>query len=364
MRPVLRICFLLATATLWGVGCASPPPLRQTPLTQDQVDQFLTGGRDPRMYGITVYPDAAGPRFEFANRPHPGQSVRRDFVTPRGLPFPVIQAQSAITDPFPMLLDTSARQTWAVMSALKGLEYRLVAPPTGEYADHVRTEIPGYAGVGNKLIMGKLHMEYPIFYVAPAAGMLGALNRIAPGEPTSAKPTAREKLARKISVVMGAAAMRNFAFVRFDFPARAVSFSVTRVYQPSAPNVVAGLPLRDWRGRPAVAATLDGQPLTLVLDTAGDFDLALPGEHAAAGTLRFGDWAVDVEPRTHHELGLPERFPARLGLGVLSQLAVTLDFKNNRIWFEDPNRDLVADAAPDAAESANPQPIHYRGVRP
>lgn len=315
------------------------------------------------MYGITVYPDAAGPRFEFANRPHPGQSVRRDFVPPRSLPFPVIQAQSAITDPFPMLLDTSARQTWAVMGARKGLEYRLVAPPTGEYADHVRTEIPGYAGVGNKLIMGKLHMEYPIFYVAPATGMLGALNRLAPVEPAGAKPTPREKLARRISVVMGAAAMRNFAFVRFDFPARAVSFSVTRAYQPSAPHVVASLPLRDWRGRPAVAATFASQPLTLVLDTAGDFALSLPGAHASAGLLQLGDWVEEVEAQTHHELDLPEAFPARLGLGVLSRLAVTLDFKNNRIWFEDPKRDPVADAAPEAAESANPQPIHYRGVR-
>ena len=216
------------------------------------------------MCGITVYPDAAGPPLSLPTAP-PGQSARRDFVTPRGLPFPVIQAQSAITDPFPMLLDTSARQTWAVMSALKGLEYRLVAPPTGEYADHVRTEIPGYAGVGNKLIMGKLHMEYPIFYVAPAAGMLGALNRIAPGEPTSAKPTAREKLARKISVVMGAAAMRNLRLCVLTFRRAQFLFSYARL-STVRPKRGGGLPLR-WRGRQRCGHTLDGQPLTLVLDT-------------------------------------------------------------------------------------------------
>lgn len=363
MRPILRSCLLLFVATLWGVGCAGPVALRQSALTQEQVDQFLQGGRDPRIYGITVYQDAAGARFEFANRPHPGQSVRRDFVSPRHLPFPIIQAQSAITDPFPMLLDTSARQTWGVLSSAKGLEYKLVAPPMGEYADHVPAAIPGYAGVGNKLIMGKLHIEYPIFYVAPATGMLGDLSRIAPSAAPDAKAPPREKLARKIPVVMGAAMLRNFAFVRFDFPARAVSFSATRVYQPAGPNVVASLPLRDWRGRPAVAATFASQPLTLVLDTAGDFALSLPGEQALTGALQLGDWVAEVEAHTHHELDLPEAFPARLGLGVLSQWAVTLDFRNNRVWFEDPQRAPAPPARGSDVEPTQPPAIHYRGVR-
>ena len=359
--------FLATTALLGAAGCASSIPLEQSPLTQNDVDQFLASGRDPRVLGITTYQDPGGPRYEFANRPHPSQSARMDFISPKNTKFPVIEAQSAITDLFPMLVDSSARQTWGAMTSAKGLEYRVFAPPTGEYADHVIAEIPGYAGAGNTLILDELHIETPIYYMAPASGMLGTLSRIAdtPGLPPAVQK-AREKLAKRIPVVMGAATLRNFAFVRFDFPARAVLFSTTRAYKPAnASAVVANLPMLDWRGRPAVQAILGGQPLPLVLDTAGDFDLSLPADAPATdGSLSLGDWVLaDFRVNFHGELDLPDKFPARLGLGILSRYAVTLDYKNCRVWFEDPSRPAEKSATADEDNTA-PQSIQYRGVRP
>ncbi|NCA83366.1 MAG: hypothetical protein EOM72_11595, partial [Opitutae bacterium] len=67
-RSSIRI--LLAAALLCAAGCASPAARRQIPLSQDELDRFLAGGRDARYYGITTYQDAAGARFEFANRVH------------------------------------------------------------------------------------------------------------------------------------------------------------------------------------------------------------------------------------------------------------------------------------------------------
>ena len=60
--------------------------------------------------------------------------------------------------------------------------------------------------------------------------------------------------------------------------------------------------------------------------------------------------------------GLPEEFPARLGLGVLADYAVTLDFKNRRVWFEDPFRAEVAAPATAGSDEMS-EPIQYRGVR-
>ncbi len=366
MMNLPPIRFLLATALLGAAGCANTVPLQQTPLTQDEVDRFLAGGRDARYYGITTYSDAAGPRFESANRAHLARTVQMDFTSPKKEPFPVIQAQSAITDPFPMLLDSSSRQNWLVLSAAKAMEYRPFAPPTGEYADHVVSDIPGYAGVGNKLILDDFHIEYPIFYVAPAQGGLGPLARIAelPDlDPATAKT--RGKFARRMPATMGAAAMRSLAYIRFDFPGRTVRLSSTEPYRPAA-AAAANLPMRDWRGRPAAQAMLNGKPITLVIDTAGDFDLSLPGEvsEGALGALILGDLQIDdAEIASHASLGLPEEFPARLGLGVLADYAVTLDFKNRRIWFENPFR--AEEETPDpSADDDDPEPIQYRGVRP
>lgn len=152
---------------LWPVA---PTAIRWTRCRWDNPrwTQFLNSGRDARQYGITTYRDAAGVRYEFANRPHPERSAQLDFAPPRNSRLPVVMAKSAITSPFPMLVDTSARQTWAAMSSGRALEYRVFAPATGEYPDHVSLPLPGYAGVGNKLILDKLHIESPIYFMPPA----------------------------------------------------------------------------------------------------------------------------------------------------------------------------------------------------
>ena len=359
--------FLLTAAVLGVAGCVTSGPLRQTPLVQDQVDQFLSGGRDARSYGITIYPDPTGSRFEFANRPHPDRAAQLNFVSPKNSRVPVVEVRSALADAFPVLLDTSARQSWATLAAAKGLEYRIFAPASGEYADHVVAEIPGYAGVGNKLVFDELHVESPVYYVAPAAGGLGALARAAERPDLApAAARAREESAGRMPAVLGAAALRAFAYVRFDVPGRAVRFSSSRADQPANVSAVAAnLPLLDWRGRPAVQATLDGQALLLVIDTAGDFDLCRTGEPAegGGGALALGDFAVgEVNIASSAARGLPEEFPARLGLGVLRHFAVTLDFKNRRVWFEDPFRTAAPPSAP-ASDDERPEPIHYRGVR-
>ena len=368
MLKRLPIRWLLTTALLGAGGCATPDQLVSQPLSQAEVDQFLASGRDARTYGITIYPGATGTRFEFANRPRPERTARMEFASPRSSHLPIVKGQSAVTDPFPILLDTSSRQSWATFASIRGLEYRVFEPAEGEYADHVATTIPGYAGVGNKLIFDKLHVESPVYYVAPAGGGLGALARAAERPDLTPDLVARrEKAAARLPLVLGNALLRNFAYVRIDFPARTVAFSSTRAYKPAdAAAIAANLPMLDWRGRPAVQATLAGEPILLVIDTAGDFDLVHTGAPATAGPVELALGAnllAEVEVAAAADYGLPAEFPARLGLGVLADYALILDFKNRRIWFENPGRPAEEASAPADADE-NAEPVHYRGVRP
>ena len=350
----------LLIAILAGAGgCATTPP-DAVPIGQQALDEFLAPARDARVLGITTYQDAAGPRFESANRLHLGQAAQLDFISPRNLPMPVIRAQTGMKVEFPLLLDSSARQSWLLLESVPAMEYRPFAPPAGEYPDHVVSDIPGYVGAGNTLILDLLHIEYPIFYVPPARGRLGPLARIESGGRQTA---ARRALAGRLPAVMGAALMRSFAFIRFDFPNRTVCFSSDTPYRPAAPEAVyARLPLLDWRGRPAVEGLLNGKPVTLILDTAGDFDLSCPGRHSAdqTGKLVLGDWPVDdVKLTAHAALGLPEDFPVRLGLGVLSRSAVTFDFRNRTVWFE--GKPLPG-GKKSATNPGDDTPIQYRGI--
>ena len=355
-----------AALLLFAAGCASKIPLAQTPVSQSALDAFLAKGRDARYYGITTYQDPGGARFESANRPHTGQIAQLDVVSPTSWPLPVVEAHSALSKAdFPILMDSSARQSWATMQSAESMEYRPFAPPTGEYADHVVSEIPGYAGVGNKLVFDALHVEYPVFCVPPASGGLGPLARLPkrPDAPPSKRAAPAMELAERMPAVAGAALMRSFSFVRFDFPARRVQLCVSEPYRPVSSNaVLACLRLDNWRGRPAVQAVLGGKPTTLVIDTAGDFELSLPSADGAEGPLLLGRLSIDdIRIDAHAALGLPEKFPARLGVRLLSRYAVTLDFKQQRVWFEGAP---LADDAPDAGSGETDKPIQYRGITP
>ena len=352
---------MFGLATLIGAcGCAGPVAPDAIPVGQQELDRFLAQARDARIYGITTYPEATGPRYESANRLHLGQGAKLDFISPRSLPLPVVRAKSPMKVEFPLLLDSSARQSWLLLESVPALEYRPFAPPAGEYPDHVVADIPGYAGAGNTLILDLLHVEYPIFYVPPARGRLGPLARTEAGARQTA---ARRSLAGRLPAVMGAALMRSFAFIRLDFPARSAVFSADTPYRPAAPAAVrARLPLLDWRGRPAVEGRLAGKQILLVIDTAGDFDLSLPAAPAAgaAGPLGLGDWQLDdIEPASHAALGLPEDFPARLGLGVLARGAVTLDYRNRCVWFEEKP---LPGAEKSATTPVDDTPVQYRGI--
>ena len=363
MRPA-SIRWLLAAVLLSGLaGCASPGRLEPEPLAQDELDEFLAAGRDARNYGITTYRDAGGARYEFANRPHPERTAVRAFVSPRHSPVPAIRAKTGTFVDFTLLLDSSARQNWLLLPSVKAMDYRPFAPPTGEYPDHVAADIPGYAGVANKIVMDKLHVESPVFCVPPARGGFGPLARAGTDGDDPESP--RGKLARSTHAVMGAALLRAFSFVRFDFLARSVFFATSQTYEPpSTANVRAKLPLRDWRGRPAVQGTLDGEPILFVLDTAGDFDLSRPGEPGAeTGTLALGGLEIGgVRCGTHAALGLPEDFPARLGLGILARYAITLDYKQQRVWFED-KVVPVADKTGKTPAGTGSAPVQYRGIQ-
>ena len=372
----IAVLVAAAAAALLAAGCATtsaPPP---EPLRTSQVDAFLKGGRDARAMGITIYQGPAGrPTFEFANRPHMGRAAEKPMASVQDIPYPVLDLKTGSEKSIRMLVDTSARQSWLALDSCGDMAYRTFAPPLGEYPDHVVSPVPGYAGVANKIIMATMHVESPVFYVPMASGHLGPLARLerpagAPPLPSKAL-RARENLRTGILAVMGAGTLLNFDWVRFDFPARRLRVSSNGAYKPANPDaVVARLPMQDWHGRPAIAVRVDGQPMAAVLDTAGDFEIALPAPAASDGRVELGDRPLSadlpqfvVPLRSHASLGLPESFPARLGLRILARYAVTLDCKNRLVWFEDPELAARSRTASDD-DDADAVPVRYKGVLP
>ena len=367
-----------------AAGCAAPPPLAPTEITQAELDAFLASGHSPRNRGITVYRSPAGPSFQFANRPWSCKSVRVPFCSPKNLPLPAVEAKTATFVKFNLLFDTSARQSWLLFASCKAMDFSPFKEtpgdhPIGERADHVLSPIPGYAGVANKIILSPvrgepLHVESPVFYTPPARGLFGPLARpdAAPAASRARKSAdALDLFRRRVHAVAGSALLRSFASVRLDFPARSAALVAPceispTPYKPSAP-VVADLPLDYWRERPAVRVSLDGHPILAVVDTAGDFALSLPSDllpGLGEADLAFGPALIPSVPVSRHsDLGLPEAFPARIGWRFWREYALALDFQFNRLWLEDPASHPAADD--DSKKTTAPAgPVHYRGIDP
>lgn len=371
---------LTAAAT---AGCASRQgraSLELKELTQTELDAFLDKGVDPRTRSIRVRRGAAGAEFEGGTRPWLGKMSRTRLKKVKDGFFPVTEAETIAKTKFNALVDTSARQSWLLLDSARALDFRAFKEPggrpVGEYADHVRMAIPGYAGVGGlKVLLGKpLHVEDPVFYVAPGHGMLGALAREENGSAGPSGPDAA-KWRRRTHAVFGAAFVKAFATVQLDFRRGEVLWLTSKEWSRGAKNGGVGARLGDWRGRPAIAIRLGGKDVTAVVDTAGDFAVSVPGAWLREGAgpdnvqmdLEIGGRlvAADAAVRTHESLGLPGDWPvARVGWRVWKEYAVTFDWKHDTLWLDKPEwlpgKAQAGGKDPDAPAA----PIHYRGIDP
>ena len=378
----LRPSILAALPLLALCACQTPPLSPPVPLDQSSVDAFVAHAHDPREMNVTVYRNApGGPRFDFANRPHPESHAEASFAFSATSPFarlPLLAAKTGRATPFNILLDTSARQSWLLLSAYPAMDYRAFkypVDPIGEYPDHVPFPVPGYAGTANKVIFGKLHIESPIFYVPMASGSLGTLSRIFPADPDaptdSDDPVAAKRLAKAVNsihAVMGAAMLSSFSSVTVNFPSRIVRFSTaSKPYTPDKRRLLATLPLRSWRGRPALDVSIDGQPCLAVVDTAALFSVSIPGGDTSPATLRIGPKLAlpDVPLSTHAENNLPSSFPVRLGTALFADWILTFDYQRGLLHVESPFPTAPDPAAAEkSGAAASGAPVRYKGVIP
>lgn len=378
----MGVAFAAAALALAAAGCASPQgraSLELKELTQAELDAFLDKGVDPVTRNVRVRRGAAGPEFEGGTRPWMGKMSRTPLKKVQGGFFPVTEAQTIAKTKFNALVDTSARQNWLLWDSTRALDFRAFkesgGKPVGEYADHVKMSIPGYAGVGGlKVLLGKpLHVEDPVFYVAPGHGMLGALAREENGASGKAGQDAA-KWRRRTHAVFGAAFVKSFATVQLDFRRGQATWLSSKEWSRGAKDGGVGARLGDWRGRPTVAIRLGGKDVTAVVDTAGDFAVSVPSAWLREGAgpddvqmdLELGGRTVAAGAvvRTHESLGLPGDWPvARVGWRVWKEYAVTFDWKHGTLWLDKP--EWMPGKASDGKKAGEPgAPLHYRGIDP
>ena len=307
-----------------GGGCRSRRPAAVQPMTETQLRSIFSKAKDPRRYWLTPYESEDGTTFGNAHRLHPEQLAERPFISAKKGLLPVIVVQTDRVTEQAALLDSSSKENWITPSAAHGLGAVPLGPPAYEaMPEHVAEPVRGYACLLPNLRMDALHMENAIVYFRTALGPLGYLAR------------ADEKPAP--GLVLGASFLRAFSFVQFDYAGRKVFFASTPSYSPSSDTLLAAVPLKSARGALAAEGLVDGQPFTIILDTAGDYEAAMTDPPAAPVRISLGDMVfprVQPVPGRNLALGLPDH--PRIGARLLARYKVTFAPKANLVYFERP----------------------------
>lgn len=323
----MRYILVLLTLVVLS-GCATPKDEQIIPFSQQQTRALFKNARPPQAFGLTVYNTERGPVFAGSHRVHSGHVAVMPFIGKSDPRAPVIAMTARGVKDIPALIDTASRENWMIPTVASATA---VVPLTGpnpfsSQAVHVYDEIGGYAGLLHKIMFDKLHMENAVFYIRAAYGPMG--------------PPARWMRDPVPQVVLGVPFLRAFSFVTLDFPSRTVFLSSTMPF-PGSPDesLIVRLPLLDVRGVLAVEGTLRGEPATFILDTGGDFDIALNDpQELTVRRISIGDLVFPPEANVKNarDLGLGEIEYPRIGRGLLSRYKVTFDFRNRQVWFERP----------------------------
>lgn len=320
---------LLSLPLLALLGCATTPKDKPTiPFTQEQSKALYAKARPPQVFGLTVYTSDNGPFFAGAGRLHPGQQAERPLLGEKNSVAPLVGLNGRGAKDMPALLDTTAKDNWltARMGQQLGLTMLSAPGPYVSQAQHVYDDIGGLAGVAHQIGMEELTAENVVFHVRAATGPLGPLARWV------TQPTPE--------IVLGTSFLRAFSSVQVDYPQRKVRFAATHRYPAPAPDrLVAALPLKDVQGALAVEGALDGDPMTILLDVAGDFELVMnePPE-TTIRRLSLGDlvFPPGVNVVASMDQGLGTTTYPRIGRRLLSRFVVTFDFRGKLVYFERP----------------------------
>ena len=305
-------------------GCRTPPEQDSPRLNDEQLRTFFTRAQDPRRLWITVYRSEEGPVFSGACRLHPEQTAMLPFISDAKSKDMVIDFKDRGIKSYRALVDTSSSQSWLTYEAAQEINITPLGPPAYElYPSHVRDAISGYACAAQTFMFDKLYMETPLLFTYAAKGPFG--------------PIARSQTSPRPDAIIGCNMLKAFRFVQFDYPHRIVTLSSTFDYKPST-NLVASAALRETHGIIAVAGVVNDTQQMVLLDTAGDYEVAVdptpdgPLRHVSVGSLVFRQ--VSATNTADLNLGLTE-IP-RIGNRLLSKFVVTFDFSKRTVYFEKP----------------------------
>lgn len=304
-------------------ACSTRRPVASSRLADPEKAALMKRAKAPQSFGLTAYVSDEGAVFGGAFRQHQDHIGSLEFASPRNSTAPIVGING---NAVMMLIDSAAEESWLSPEAFRSMTaYALSGPgPFEKKASHVHDPAGGFAAVVPKFTLEKAHVENGVFYVRNASGPLDGLTR------WETEP--------HLDGVLGADALRSFEFVRISLRGRRVIFSATTIY-PYTANAMTAIPLYQGPGGLTTEATVNGEKVPLVIDIAGDFELAMNKSAAATvPQVTLGDVVFrQVEVVSGFELGLGEEMPIRIGRQLLERFDLVIVGRGRQLLLEKPS---------------------------
>ncbi len=322
MKPAQNLS-LFALATLLLAGCVSSDEKEQkdSPLSKDQQEKFLSKTKMPQQFGYSVYRVKGGIACSGEARQHPNHFATAKMLED-GIPVVKMQGKSNRTK-MNALLDTSSPISWIEFSAAQKLDVHFlgldkkVIPYRGSYNTG---GVAAFAGVATQVRIEDLFLESVPFFVRMSIGSLGPLSR------GIKKP--------KIDAIIGYDTLRTFEYIQFDLKNNVINLSsATPFPPPEGDNVFSARIIPSKSFGLVVEGTVNDEPSPIIIDLAGDFNFARGDIKVAVtpaielGNLSFMDVPTLVLPL--HDS------PARVGRRQLESYLITICNKEGVVYFQD-----------------------------
>lgn len=325
MKNIFTIRWLLAAFLLSLMalsGCTTPQPRA---LTKDELKTFFDAARDPRFFWLTVYEGENGPLITGGNRRHSSQAARLYWDNGKHSPQPRVEVQNHKGTYLTALLDFTTAPSWTSFEGCAKLNARPVGPPVFERRpEHVLDDARCFLTVVPKIRFENLNMENVLVYTRAVTGNPGPLMRCSKGD--------------QVDLIIGTDLLMELSFIHLNPVKQYVVLASTQKYPLEDKSLIASTPYTRINGVPTVTALMEGQKIPLVLDPAGDFELALPkAPNEPIRQLSIGDLVFrSVAATNFASVGIPENSMPRLGRRIIDKFILTLDTQRGAWHWEKP----------------------------
>jgi len=291
-------------------GCKTTE-VETRPISYARQQAYLKRLRDPRVYGLSIYQTPGGPQIRGGGRLHPNQALALPMMVEEPLR-PAVVLKASFGKEYTVLLDPCSQQTCFEFSAAQELGAEAVGEREPTLVKLPGEEVGACLSVIPSLRFGQLYVEKSLLFVRLADGFIG--------------PLARGIEEPELKGVIGWSSLKNFEQIRLLYSAGQVLLYTTEEYDPDPAQVLTTLPIVQHAGVCVVRATVDGKETMVLMDPAGDFEVAAD---AAVASIQLGDGLTLDAPAVSESPG-----GTRLGAHFLKQYDVTICPKAGMVYFE------------------------------